>query len=118
MADEFFNDGAVPHGGFIAGFNVAGALVVENFSVDNPSKIIEQPTIIGAPKGSVGVRAFMTATATVQIPNSNGSLLDLGDFFTADASHGGRKWYVKSIGSRYAMGDYWKEEVSFQRAYN
>lgn len=118
MPDEFFNDGAVPHGGFLATFASAGVLVMESFSPDFPSKVIERPSIIGAAKDWAGVKGQKTATGTVQVPDSTGSLLQLGDYFTADAAHGGGKWVVTHKGQRFNMGDYWKEEISLHLANN
>lgn len=117
MPGEFFNDNGVPHGGFIAAFAVAGNLKVENFSPDNPSKVTERTDEIGAPNGWAGVNAQMTATATVQIPTAAGNSLGLGDYFvTSNALHA-FKWVVTRVGERYQMGDYWKCDVSFHRAY-
>lgn len=114
---EFFNDNGVPHSGFIAAFAVAGNLKVENFNPDNPGKVILRPDQIGSPNGWVGVTDQMTATASVQIPTSAGSALDLGDYFVAAAALHSFKWVVTRVGDRYQMGDYWKQEVSFHRAY-
>jgi hypothetical protein len=113
---EFFNDGAVPHGGFIATFNTAGPVKIESFSPDLPGKTVNRPDTISSPNGWAGVNDQPTATATAQIPTSAGSAILLGDYFTAPAGVGGGKWVVTGKGGRFNMGDYWKEELRLQAA--
>lgn len=113
---EFYNDGGVPHGAFIAIFNSAQALKVENFNLEDPGKVINRGDEIGSPNGWAGVDDQETATGTVQIKDNTGSALRKGDFFVDASARRSFKWVVVGKGERYAAGDYWKEEVRFQRA--
>jgi hypothetical protein len=117
MSQDFFNDNAVPHGGFIANFTPGGAIKVESFNIEAPSKIINRPDEIGYPNGWAGVEDQKTATATLQIPTNAGSPLGLGGYFDAPAALGGERWVITRLGTRIAINDYWKQEVSLQKKY-
>ena len=62
----FYNEG-VGHGAFIANMSIAGNIILEDFSVDSPSRDIEQMNQIGAPRKQASVVGFVTATATAAI---------------------------------------------------
>lgn len=116
MSSEFFNDNGVPHGSFIATFASAQAIKLENFNAEDPGKVINRGDEIGSPNGWAGVEDQMTATATAQIATSAGSALHKGDYFVSDGARHSYKWVVVGKSERYQAGDYWKEEVRFQRA--
>lgn len=114
---EFFNDNGVPRGAFVAAFAVAGPITVENFRPNDPSKVVPRPNTLGGPNGWSGVDDQMTGTATVQIPDLTGSKILKGDYFIAPTALHAFKWVVTSISDSYEMEGYWKQEVSFHRAY-
>lgn len=114
---EFFNDNAVPRGGFIAAFHGAGAVKVERYNPVRPSKVVERPDEVGGPNGWSGVAAQNRGTATVQIPTSSGSAIALGDYFTEPAAFGARKMVVTEASDAYAMDDYWKQDLTLMTAH-
>lgn len=119
MSEPYYNEG-VGHGGFVATFTVAGSVVVESFNPSQSSShIIQQSNQIGAPLKWAGVSGFATASATVQLPVANGAavLIALGDDFTAPSSHGGGSWVVTERSEAFAVGDYWKSNLTLNKKY-
>ena len=119
---EIYNDGALPHGSFVAVFSDAVSRKLENFNPQRPSKKINQSGVLGDPGRWAGVNDFNTATATVQEPTQTGGIPDnpvaLGMYFERDTGHGVERWVITDIGQRFQMGDYWKSECTFQMTYN
>lgn len=113
---DFFNDNAIPHGGFIASFLSAGAVKVERYNPIQPAKVVERPDIDGGPNGWSGVAAQNRATATVQIPTSAGSAIAQGDNFIEPVAFGSRQMVVTEISDVYEMDGYWKQELTFETA--
>lgn len=118
----FFNDGGVGHGGFVATFATAGAIILDPWSPKYPSKTIEQGNQIGAPLKQASVAGFPTASATAQIPVDNTgntpTFINNGDSFTAPPAYGGGKWYVDDVGETFQSGQFWKAELSLRLAIN
>lgn len=121
-SSAFYNDGGMGHGGFVATFSTAGAVVLESFNVDHPAKTIEQGNAIGAPLKQASVVGFLTASATAQMVTSSdgttATIIAQGDTFTAAANYGGDKWYVETAGNSYRSGEYWKQDLKLRKAYN
>lgn len=119
---SFFNDGGVGHGGFVANFQTAGAVILDPFSPKDPSTTIEQGNQIGAPLKQASVSKYKTATATAQIPvdntGNNPTFILKGDYFTAPNNYGGESWYVDDVGETFAAGQFWKAELSLRKIYN
>lgn len=118
----FYNDGGVGHGGFVATFATAGAVILDPFNKKDPSMTIEQGNQIGAPLKQASVSKFITATATAQIPvdstGNNPTFILKGDHFVAPANFGGDSWYVDDVGDTFASGQFWKAEISLRKIYN
>ena len=117
----YYNEG-VGHGGFVATFTTAGSVIVESFSKEKPSTVINQPDELGAPAKWSGVATFETASALVQLPVSGSPLVPtaiaLGDKFTAPNTHGGGVWVVTSVSETFQQGDYFKANLGLQKQYN
>jgi hypothetical protein len=118
----FYNDGGVGHGGFVANFQTAGAVIINPFNPKYPSKTIEQTNQIGAPLKQASVVGFDTATGTCQIPvdntGNNPTFIQRGDYFIAPANYGGEWWYADDIGNTFQDGQFWKAEVNFRKIIN
>ena len=61
----FFQDGGVGHGAFVATFNTAGFVELEDFSPEFPSKIIAQGN-----QNSVVFRSFRTQVALLKFQST------------------------------------------------
>jgi len=118
----FFQDGGVGHGAFVATFNTAGFVELEDFSPEFPSKIIAQGNHIGAPLKQCGVQEFQNASCVAQIPvdntGNNPTFILLGDYFTAPNNYGGGRWWVAEVGDTFRAGEYWKANVKLRLAVN
>ncbi len=120
--NAFYNEG-VGHGGFVAAMSASGNVIIEDFSVDDPSKKINQTNQIGAPRKAAGIEDFMTGTATAAIevseggnPVTNPIIVEKGETFT-DPFYGFH-WWVEKVGGAFRAGDFWKQTITFQRRYN
>jgi len=116
---EIFNEG-VGHGAFAATFSTAGTVILENWSVDKPeAHAILQSNQIGSPLKSASVSGFQSASATAQlnVVGGNVQLIQQGEALTVPNTHGGGRYYVYSISEAYAVGDYWKANLSLRLRY-
>lgn len=120
MSAPFYNEG-LGHGAFVAMFQSAGNVILENFSRDRAiAHDIQQNDQIGAPLKFAGVAGPVTGSITAQL-NVVGGVTQpilLGDRFTAPATHGGGVWIVMSAGEQYAVGDYWKATLQIKQQQN
>lgn len=120
---DIYNDGGLPHGAFTATTSDGVTRDFERFVPDKPAKTINQYDPSGAPKKSVDVREFETASATVQVDTAvNGVPQDMpaqGITLVLNHGYGNYTWRLKSInGPGMNMGEYWKFETTWQKNEN
>lgn len=113
----FYNEG-VGHGSFVATVSIAGAVILDDFMVTDPSKKINQANQIGAPLKAAGVSDFMTFSATAQTPlnNLNNPVLLLKGETFADPFYG-FTWWIEEVSPAFRVGEYWKQNIKGQRVY-
>lgn len=128
MGVQVFNDNSIPYGSFIIPSILRGQTgpvsvltnaIMENFTVQRPTKEVERTDQIGGPNGFALVNAQESATGVIQIATSVSNNPQRGDYFTltVDAAIGAEKWVIKEISQPYEMNGYWKQNVQLKKAY-
>lgn len=120
---EQYNDGAVPYGSFTVSLHrvaaTLGTYILENFTVNRPTKKVERPNQIGGPNGFALVGAQETSSAVLQIATSATVAPNNGDFFTltVDSTVGAEKWVIETTGQPFEMNGYYKQNITLLKAY-
>lgn len=120
MSTPYYNEG-LGHGAFVASFQTAGNVILEDFTKELPSAHkIMQSDQIGAPLKWAGISGFVSATATAQLPVTAGTVTEIlrGDRFTAPAAQGGGVFIVTDAGESFRVGDYWKANLQLMLQVN
>lgn len=120
MSAPFYNEG-LGQGAFVAGFQTAGNVILENFTRDRSlAHDIQQNDQFGGPLKFAGVAGPVTGSITAQLNVVAGVVQPIpqGDRFTAPATHGNGVWIVMSVGETYAAGDYWKATLQIKQQQN
>jgi hypothetical protein len=112
----FYNEG-MGHGAFIAQCTFSGLVVLADFSIETPARVIEQTNQIGAPLKQAAVTGFVTWTATAQTPVTEGTnpvtnpvIIQQGEAFVEPFR--GRTCWVAQIGEVYRAGEFWMQNIS------
>ena len=121
-----YNDGAVPFGsrtedikrGGTGSPTTVGTYVCESISITRPSKVTERPNEIGAPNGWFAIGGFPHGTATIQIPTSDASFPQIGDWFVDDFGDGEEHWVIVDKTQPFGMNDYWKQNITIRKSDN
>ena len=105
------------HGAFIAQCSVSGLVVLSDFNIETPARVIEQTNQIGAPLKQAAVTGFVTWTATAQTPVTEGTnpvtnpvIIRQGEEFLEPFQN--RTCWVAQIGEVYRAGEFWMQNIS------
>jgi hypothetical protein len=121
MSEPFYNDGDLPFGSRVlsitnpveSGTPAAVEYVAETYNVNNPSQIKERRGVKGEPTGSLGVRDFVTGSATVQLETDETPLVQLGATFTEDDVD----YVVTDAPEAEQAGEIKKQQIQFRKKY-
>jgi hypothetical protein len=99
---------------------VRGTYILEDFTVNRPTKLLRQRDEIGAPRGQVLVSDFTDGTATLQLNDSAANNPQKGDVFslTLETEIGIEYWIIGALGAPYKQEDYWKRTLTLHKAVN
>jgi hypothetical protein len=98
-------------------------VILENISVNRPTRQVNVYDEVGKPTDSFAVDDFVTGSATAQIAKDSGSVttaaLQPGDAFstTFDASIGQENFIVTSADQPFAQLDYFKQSIQYKKLY-
>lgn len=89
----------IGYGSFIATFTIAGAYIVENFTVNRPVQTARDRKTTGEPNRSRYTADFCSATGTLQAPAGAPGYPAFGDSFTAelDSNYGSEIWVIMPV---------------------
>lgn len=136
-ANQVYVDNSVPFGSRIesigtiaAGPTVSGGqtYVLENITLNYPTKEIRRPDQVGGPNGFVLVRDQPTGSAVIQVPMGSGAYNastggwdgvpwpTLGQGFIDRFLASSEVWIISSIGQPYEMNGYYKANINLIQA--